>query len=89
MSPRKKIPPALDELRTAARTLSSMLADAVADARQRQQGGEEGGNRELKELTAVLKDVTAVVKTLEPDQAARQTAGVVILPEVKLHEPED
>jgi len=87
MSRRKKNPAALDELRMAARSLSRMLADAVEQAeRERAAEPSAADNRELKELTAVLKDVVGVVKTLEPEQTDQYRCGVVILPEVELHE---
>ena len=80
----------LEDLRAAARTLSSMLAAAVDDARQRQNsapGGERAAaSRELKELTGVLKDIAGVVKTLEGDGGEAAATGVVVLPEVMQNE---
>ena len=81
----------LEDLRAAARTLSSMLAVAVDDARQRQNsapGGERdaAASRELKELTGVLKDIAGVVKTLEGDGGEAAATGVVVLPEVMHNE---
>lgn len=76
------------DLNTAARTLSGMLALAVSDAQQRQQALADGGgdtaemNREMKELTGVLKDIAGVVKNLEENTEGAAKSGVVLLPEV-------
>lgn len=78
----------LGDLNAAARTLSGMLALAVHDAQQRQQELADGGadtagiNRELKELTGVLKDIAGVVKALETNTEEETKSGVVLLPEV-------
>lgn len=84
-------PSSLEDLRAAARTLSGMLAAAVDGARQRQQEQPDGNagavNRELKELTGVLKDIAGVVRTLEDDEEEAAATGVVVLPEVIQDEP--
>lgn len=74
-------PGTVEQLQTAARALSGMLADAVLEAER--DAGKPVAARELKELTAILKDITGVVKALEPPAETGAETGVIILPAVE------
>lgn len=82
----------MQQLQTTVTLLSAMLAEAAQQARQRQLTAEGEGrttaevNREIKELTAVLKDLTGVAKAMEPGNADAAVTGVVLLPEVDADE---
>lgn len=70
-------------------TLSGMLVQEVQAAQARQ--GEEGtALKGMKEITAVLKDLAAVLKTLDEQGMDGETAasGVVLLPQVARQEEE-
>ena len=71
---------AVGQLQTAARLLRGMLAAAVAQTAEQESGGQAASTRELKELTGILKDITGVVKALEPPGTEEEQSGVIILP---------
>ena len=76
----------LENLRDATDTLSGLLAQEVRALSTRRQGPADPGTvRELKEATAVLKDLAAVSKSLnEPENDREGTVcGVVLLPAVE------
>ncbi|MCI2047935.1 MAG: hypothetical protein LKJ90_09520 [Faecalibacterium sp.] len=84
-----------------AETLSEMLGHTVAEVRRLQKQQEKALGRRfadkteleenydtkaMKEMTTMLKDITAVVKALEESDAGREEAkgtGVVLLPPVE------
>ena len=81
----------LKSLNRAADTLSTLLAQQVRELNARQKAAKKEGAsgagtmKDLKEATAVLKDLAAVAKTLN-DQGADAEAracGVVLLPAVE------
>lgn len=80
----------LAELHRATDTLSSMLSQEVRDlharqkAARRQEGGDPGTIKALKETTAVLKDLAAVARSLNEQGAETGgvVCGVVLLPPV-------
>lgn len=77
----------LKNMRRVTDTLSGMLAQEVEAAQARQ--GEEGSAlRSMKEITAVLKDLAAVMKTLDEQgvDGAETASGVVLLPPVRQEE---
>lgn len=75
---------AIGQLQDAARLLSGMLAAAVAQTAGQAAPAAPPTTRELKELTGILKDITGVVKALEPpDEGEEERSGVVILPEAE------
>ncbi len=86
MSPRKRTDPAA-QLQGAAELLSGMLNAAVRDAGRRQEQALKAGDglplKDMKELTAILKDIAGVVKSFQPPAEAQTPTGVVILPEVR------
>lgn len=91
MAERKPPGPArsLNDLHRATDTLSAMLAQEVRDLHSRQkkarQGeGDPGTMKALKEVTAVLKDLASVAKTLNDQGVDGEGAmyGVVLLPPV-------
>ena len=92
---------AVQNMRSTVRTLSEMLTHTVAEAHRLQRQQEKALGRRfesqqellesydtktMKELTAVLKDITAVTKALEESCAGKENAatGVVLLPPVDL-----
>ena len=81
----------LDSLSRATDILSTLLAQQVRELNARQKAAKKEGAsgagtmKDLKEATAVLKDLAAVAKTLN-DQGADAEAracGVVLLPAVE------
>lgn len=91
-------------LRRAAATLSDMLAHTVAETRRLQRIQEKALGRpyesreelnadykpgDMKDLTALLKDIAAVTKALDERgaQGPAAQAGVVLLPDVAQPEP--
>ena len=84
----------LKSLNRAADTLSTLLAQEVKelDLRQRaarKAGTHDGDMKGLKEVTAVLKDLAAVARSLNDQgvQAEGTESGVVLLPRVEEEEP--
>ena len=76
----------LENLRDATDTLSGLLAQQVrALSTRRQDPADPGAVRELKEATAVLKDLAAVSKSLNDPGSDRESTvcGVVLLPAVE------
>lgn len=80
----------LDRLAGIADTMSLMLAQEVRElnARQkeaRREGGDTAGVlRGMKEVSAILKDMAAVKKSLsEPGMEEERACGVVLLPPVE------
>lgn len=76
-------------MRSVTDTLSGMLVQEVQAAQARQ--GEEGtALKGMKEITAVLKDLAAVQKTLDEQGVDGETAvtGVILLPPVAQKEAE-
>lgn len=86
---RRKRLTVMEQLQATVAVLGAMLADAAQEARQRQLAavGDRPTaaelNREMKELTAVLKDLTGVAKAMEPGTAEAAVTGVILLPEVE------
>lgn len=86
---RRKRLTVMEQLQATVAVLGTMLADAAQEARQRQlaAAGDRPTpaelNREMKELTAVLKDLTGVAKAMEPGTAEAAVTGVILLPEVE------
>ena len=87
----RKTSKGLDSLSRATDTLSTLLAQQVRELNARQKAAKKEGAsgagtmKDLKEATAVLKDLAAVAKTLN-DQGADAEAracGVVLLPAVE------
>ena len=78
---------AVGQLQSAARLLSGMLAEAVAQTAA-EPAAQPPSARELKELTAILKDITGVVKTLEPPAEEDARTGIVVLPQVEVCPPD-
>ena len=92
-------------MRSAAETLSEMLAHTVTEARRLQRKKEKALGRKyetqnelaenydtktMKELTAILKDITAVVKALDENEGTETAGtGVVLLPPVALTQGEE
>lgn len=90
----------LQNMRSAALTLSEMLARATSEMRRLQKQEESSlghpfetkaelaqsyDTKNIKELTAILKDVAAVEKALSESSAQQEAAamtGVVLLPPV-------
>ena len=73
----------LAELQRATDLLSGLVAQEAKDlaGRRRTQGGDI---KALKEITAVLKDLAAVARSLgeQSPEEGRKECGVVLLPEV-------
>ena len=87
----RKTSKGLDSLSRATDILSTLLAQQVRELNARQKAAKKEGAsgagtmKDLKEATAVLKDLAAVAKTLN-DQGADAEAracGVVLLPAVE------
>ncbi len=92
-------------MRRAAALLSEMLAHTVAETRRLQKQQEKALGRkyedkaelnqdyrpgEMKDLTALLKDITAVTKALDErsgQEREETVSGVVLLPQVEPPEP--
>lgn len=87
-------PKGLASLNRATGTLSSLLAQQVRELNERQKAAKKSGTpdpgtmKELKEATAVLKDLAAVAKTLNEQgiQTENVQSGVVLLPRVEEEE---
>jgi uncharacterized protein YukE len=92
---------AVKNMRSTVQTLSEMLTHTVAEAHRLQRQQEKALGRRfesqqellesydtktMKELTAVLKDITTVTKALEESCAGQDAAqtGIVLLPPVSL-----
>lgn len=81
----------LASLSRATDTLSTLLAQQVRELNARQKAAKKEGTsgagtmKDLKEATAVLKDLAGVAKTLNDQgaQAERAECGVVLLPTVE------
>ena len=81
----------LASLSRATDVLSTLLAQQVRDLNDRQKAARKGGEpdpdtmKDLKEATAVLKDLAGVAKTLNDQGAQAEGAecGVVLLPTVE------
>ena len=77
----------LASLSRATDTLSTLLAQQVRELNARQKAGASGAGtmKDLKEATAVLKDLAGVAKTLNDQGAQAEGAecGVVLLPTVE------
>ena len=92
MEQKKKAPPReLESIRKAADTLSAMLTQEIRGLSARQRAARKGSGsdpglmKEIKEATAVLKDLSGVSKTLREQsaEAEGQECGVVLLPPVE------
>lgn len=78
----------LESLRRATDVLSTMVAQEIKELNARQKQARKNGTaatsaiRELKEATAVLKDLAAVAKTLNEQgtEVTDAVCGVVLLP---------
>lgn len=80
----RKTKKSLKNMQNVTDILSGMLVQEVQAAQARQ--GEEGtALKGMKEITAVLKDLAAVMKTLDEQGIDGETAacGVVLLPAVQ------
>ncbi len=81
----------LASLSRATDTLSTLLAQQVRELNARQKAAKKEGSsnagtmKDLKEATAVLKDLAGVAKTLNDQgaQAEEAACGVVLLPAVE------
>ena len=87
----RKTSKGLDSLSRATDILSTLLAQQVRELNARQKAAKKEGTsgagtmKDLKEATAVLKDLAAVAKTLNDQgtQTEGTGCGVVILPPVE------
>ena len=79
----------LASLSRATDTLSTLLAQQVRELNARQKAAKKEGAsgagtmKDLKEATAVLKDLAGVAKTDQGAQAEGAECGVVLLPTVE------
>ena len=91
----RKTSKGLDSLSRATDILSTLLAQQVRELNARQKAAKKEGAsgagtmKDLKEATAVLKDLAAVARSLNDQgvQAEGTESGVVLLPRVEEEEP--